>query len=69
MAYRTKTLRRLPPTTRRVAKLINAQESVTRRLKNLLPAIERLELDSRALFNMEAHHLGAPQEPAELFKE
>lgn len=49
MAYRKKTLRRLPPTTRKVAQLIDAIGSVQRILKNLLPAIEQLERDSQAL--------------------
>lgn len=51
MAYRKSTLRKLPPQTRQIARLINEAESVFRRLKNRMPVIERLELDSRALFN------------------
>lgn len=51
MAYRKTTLRKLPPQTRQVAKLVNDLDSVARRLKNRMPAIERLELDSIALFN------------------
>lgn len=54
--YRKATLRRLPPRTRDIARLINAAESVARRLKNQLPHIERLELDAKALWNMEALH-------------
>ncbi len=51
MAYRKLTLRRLPKHTRKLAKLINELESTTNRIKNLLPTMERLELDSNALFN------------------
>jgi hypothetical protein len=51
MSYRRKTLRRLKPVTRRYARVINDLEGVLRRLKNLTEEIDRLELDSRALFN------------------
>ena len=65
--YRKATLRRLPPRTREIARLINAAESVARRLKNQLPHIERLELDSKALFSMEAHYkTEAPKDQATL---
>ena len=47
--YRKSTLRRMPTETRKVAKLINEAESVTNRLKNLIPIIQGLELDSKAL--------------------
>jgi len=47
--YKSKTLRRMQPTTRRYARLINELESVLRRLDNLKPEIARLELDSTAL--------------------
>jgi hypothetical protein len=49
MALRSKTLRRMPPNARKVARLIGEMESVIRRLKNMLPRIEELEADSRAL--------------------
>lgn len=48
--YRKKTLRRLPPVTRRYARIINDLDGVIRRLKNLTEDIDRLEADSRALF-------------------
>ena len=51
MAYRKSTLRSMSPTTRKVARLIGEQDSVARRFKNLVPEIQRLELDSRALAN------------------
>jgi len=49
MAYRKSTLRSMSPVTRKVARLIGEQESVARRFKNLVPEIQRLELESRAL--------------------
>lgn len=47
--YKKKTLRRMQPTTRRYARVINDLDSVARRLKNLTEDIARLELDSSAL--------------------
>ncbi|MCL0057756.1 hypothetical protein M1N05_01620 [Dehalococcoidales bacterium] len=49
MPYRKATLRRMPPVTRKYAKLLGELESVLRRGKNLVEEIARLELDSRAL--------------------
>ncbi len=49
MAYRKSTLRRLPPFTRKYARLLGDLDSVLRRGKNLLEEMSRLELDSRAL--------------------
>lgn len=49
MAYRKKTLRRLPEKTRKLARLIGELTSTTTRLKNYLPEVEQLELDSKAL--------------------
>lgn len=48
MPIRKKTLRKLPPETRKVARLTNDLESVLRRLRNLLPTIQRMELWERA---------------------
>ena len=53
MAYRKKTLRTMSPTARKVARLIGELDSVSRRLKNLIPDLQRLDLDSKALFNIE----------------
>jgi hypothetical protein len=53
MAFRKKTLRVMSPTARKVARLTGELESVSRRLKNLIPDIQRLDLDSNALFNIE----------------
>lgn len=49
MAIRKKTLRKMSPTTRKYAKLVNELESVHTRLKNMIPEIASLEADSRAL--------------------
>ena len=49
MAFRKSTLRRMSPTTRKYAKLLNELESVLRKGKNMVEDIQRLELDSRAL--------------------
>ena len=49
MAYRKSTLRSMSPVTRKVARLIGEQDSVARRLKNLIPEIQSIEHDSRAL--------------------
>jgi len=51
MAYRKKTLRSMSPTTRKVARLIGELDSVSRRLNNIIPELQRLELDSKALHN------------------
>jgi len=51
MAYRKKTLRSMSPVTRKLARLAGELDSVSRRLKNLIPELQQLELDSRALKN------------------
>jgi len=51
MAYKRKTLRTMPPTSRKLARLINDLNSTTRKLKNLLPDIVDAELAERAMFN------------------
>lgn len=51
MAYRKKTLRSMSPTARKVARLIGELDSVSRRLKNVIPELQRLDLDSQALKN------------------
>ena len=59
MGYRKATLRRMPPVTRRYARLLNEMESILRRGKNQVEEIQRQELDSRALAN-------AKQSPGQL---
>ena len=49
--YRKATLRKMSPSTRRYARLLNDLDSVLRRGKNMVEVIQRLELDSRALAN------------------
>ena len=49
MPFRRATLRRMPPVTRKYARLLNELDSVLRRGKNLVEEIRRLELDSKAL--------------------
>ena len=53
MAYKKKTLRNLPPKSRKYARLINELDSTSRRLKNLLPDIRDAERAERAMFNQE----------------
>ena len=49
--FRRKTLRRMSPTTRKIARLLGELHSVELRLTNLMPDIQRMESDSQALFN------------------
>ena len=49
MSYRKSTLRTMPPTARQVARLIGELDSISRRLKNLMPELQRIEFDSQAL--------------------
>jgi len=49
MTFRKHTLRTMSPTARKVARLIGEQESVAKRLKNLIPDLQQLDADSRAL--------------------
>ena len=51
MVYRKATLRKMPPVTRKYARLLGEMASVLRKGKNLVEEINRLELDSRALAN------------------
>jgi len=51
MAYRKRTLRSMLPTARKVARLIGELESVDKRLKNLIPELQRMEGESQALLN------------------
>lgn len=46
-----KTLRKLPPNTRKLAEALNDLEKAIKHLNALLPAFERFEHDSTALFN------------------
>ena len=66
MAYRKRTLRTMSPTARKVARLVGELESVSKRLKNLIPDLQRLELDSKALFESkrEITSLAATDKPS-----
>jgi uncharacterized protein (UPF0335 family) len=65
MAYKKKTLRRMSPTARKVARLAGELESVARRLKNLIPELQSLDLDSKALANARAIYSKEANKPAE----
>ena len=49
MVMRKKTLRRLSPVARKVARLAGEADSIGRRLKNMVAEIQSLEGDSKAL--------------------
>jgi len=49
MAYRKRTLRVMSPTARKVARLIGELDSVSRRLKNLVPELQELDFERKAL--------------------
>jgi len=66
MAYRKKTLRRLTPEARKLAKLIGELESVSRRLKSLVPVVERLEIDVRAELKRQAYYKSKLQPEASI---
>ena len=66
MAYRKRTLRKLTPEARKLAKLIGDLESVSRKLKNLVPIVERLEVDLRAEQKRQAYFKQSPQSRDEL---
>ena len=47
--YRKKTLRKMSPKSRKVARLVNELESLTKRLKNMMPMMQEIEFESMAL--------------------
>jgi hypothetical protein len=49
MTYRKTTLRKLPPVTRRYAKLLGELGSVLRKGKNLVEELSKIEFESQAL--------------------
>ena len=53
MALRKKTLRKMSPTARKVARLAGEAQSVARRLINLLPELQTQEMESQALHNIQ----------------
>ena len=62
MAYKRKTLRAMPPKTRKLARLINELDSTVRKLKNTLPDIADAEIAERAMFNQIRAAKSTPEE-------
>jgi hypothetical protein len=56
LTYRKKTIRRMPPITRRHAKILNELAGTLRKLKNLTEDIARIEADSKALYQREKYY-------------
>lgn len=50
MAYRKATLRKMDTNTRKLARLINDLDNTLTKLKNFMPTVERMELESNALY-------------------
>lgn len=67
MAFKRKTLRIMSPTARKVARLVGEMESMARRLKNTIPNIQSLELDSQALANAKAQSTRPDTDKGDLF--
>mgnify|MGYP001567439473 CR=1 FL=1 len=65
MAYRKKTLRTMSPAARKVARLAGELDSIARRLKNLIPELQHLELDSMALANARTIYQKEAEKPAQ----
>jgi hypothetical protein len=65
MAYKKRTLRRMSPTARKVARLAGELSSISRRLKNLIPELQFLDADSTALRNAKAVYQKEANKPAE----
>ncbi len=65
MVMRKKTLRRLSPVARKVARLAGEADSIGRRLKNMVVEIQRLEADSQALIHS-GHTINSPTFEEEL---
>lgn len=56
VAFKKRTTRRMPPKTRKIAKLINELASIERRLKNILPEIQTAEMYEIAEQRRQQHH-------------
>ncbi len=71
MAYKKRTLRRMTPTARKVARLIGDLASTTTKLKHQLAEIEELERSALAMrtHSCRATIEGVKAAEAELFKE
>lgn len=55
MGMRKRTLRSMTPEARKLARLVGELESATRRIKNMLPNIQVMEMWARAEGRREAH--------------
>ncbi len=66
MAYRRKTLRQMSPVTRKLARLRGELASVDRRLANMIPEVQSIEMESQALRNQ---NTAKPQSIAPIFEE
>jgi len=51
MAYRKRTLRKMSPTARKIARLIGELDSISRRRKTLMPEVRDIEFQAQALTN------------------
>lgn len=54
MALRKRTLRRMQPFTRKLAKLYNEADALRRHIKTLVDEVQEMELKARALDNMQS---------------
>jgi hypothetical protein len=55
----------MSPTARKVARLAGELESVARRLKNLVPELQSLDMDSEALYKARVIYSKEANKPAE----
>ncbi len=67
MAYKRKTLRQMSPVAKKLGRLIGEVDSIRRRLKTLIPEIQSLEADSKALRNHQCRVTPALEETADIF--
>ena len=66
MAYQKKTLRRMRPKTRAMAKIINEFEKELRKMKKMVEVMDELEADSTAFWAKKKHdELKATKDPDE----
>ena len=54
MSYRKSTMRKMYPVARKLAKLENQLDGISRKIKNLIPQVEKVEFEARALRNAKA---------------
>ena len=61
--YQKRTIRIMPPTTRKLALLLNEHEKTGKKLKKLLPIIERNERTEQAMMNKSHSIKNGPVKP------